>query len=143
MGVGTRIKDFFGIGSDDYVEEIIEEHYEEEEAEDYIRPKKGKQDNVVSLHAVKEQIPKVVLIEPKSYEEVQEIADQIRSRKAVVVNMQRVTPDQAKRIVDFLSGTVYALSGGMQKIGYGTFLCVPEHMEMQGMITEMMLDERG
>ncbi|WP_027414512.1 cell division protein SepF [Aneurinibacillus terranovensis] len=143
MGVVTRIKDFFGIGSDEYVEEIIEEHYEEEPEESYIRPRKGKQDNVVSLHALKEQNPRVMLIEPKSYDEVQDIADHIRSRRAVVVNLQRVTPEQAKRIVDFLSGTVYALSGAMQKIGYGTFLCVPEHMELQGHITELMYEDKG
>ena len=54
----------------------------------------------------------------------------------VVVNMKRVTADQAKRIVDFLSGTVYALSGDLQKIGAGIFLCTPKEVDVEGAITD-------
>ena len=50
--------------------------------------------------------------------------------------MKRVTPDQAKRIVDFLSGTVYALGGDLQKIGAGIFLCTPKNVDVEGAITE-------
>lgn len=57
--------------------------------------------------------------------------------------MQRVPAEQAKRIIDFLSGTVYAINGTIQRIGHKTFLCLPEYMEVQGNITEMMFDDRG
>ena len=50
--------------------------------------------------------------------------------------MKRVTPDQAKRIVDFLSGTVYALEGDLQKIGAGIFLCTPKNVDGEGAITD-------
>ena len=56
-------------------------------------------------------------------------------RNTVVVNLKRVTPEQAKRIVDFLSGTIYAIGGDLQKIGGGIFLCTPNNVSVQGKIT--------
>lgn len=79
---------------------------------------------------------KMILLEPRAYSESQQIADYLKARNTVVVNMKRVTPDQAKRIVDFLSGTVYAISGDLQKIGGGIFLCTPNNINVEGKITE-------
>ncbi len=79
---------------------------------------------------------KMILLEPRAYSESQQIADHLKNRHAVVVNLKRVTSDQAKRIVDFLSGTVYAIGGDLQRIGGGIFLCTPNNMNVQGKITE-------
>ena len=84
---------------------------------------------------------KMILLEPRAYSESQQIADHLKKRNTVVVNMKRVTPDQAKRIVDFLSGTVYAIGGDLQKIGGGIFLCTPKNVNVEGTITEE--DEKG
>ncbi len=61
------------------------------------------------------QSSKVVLLEPRTYSEAQGIADHLKGRRAVVINLQRMSTDQAVRIVDFLSGTVYAIGGDIQK----------------------------
>ena len=79
---------------------------------------------------------KMILLEPRAYSETQQIADHLKKRNTVVVNMKRVTPDQAKRIVDFLSGTVYAIGGDLQKIGGGIFLCTPKNVNVEGSISE-------
>lgn len=79
---------------------------------------------------------KMILLEPRAFSESQQIADHLKQRNTVVVNMKRVTPDQAKRIVDFLSGTVYALGGDLQKIGAGIFLCTPKDVDVEGAITD-------
>lgn len=79
---------------------------------------------------------KMVLLEPRAYSESQQIADHLKSRNSVVVNLKRVTPDQGKRIVDFLSGTVYAIGGDLQKLGTGIFLCTPKNVNVEGKITE-------
>ncbi len=84
---------------------------------------------------------KMILLEPRAYSESQQIADHLKKRNTVVVNMKRVTPDQAKRIVDFLSGTVYAIGGDLQKIGGGIFLCTPKNVNVEGTITEE--DDKG
>lgn len=78
----------------------------------------------------------MILLEPRAYSESQQIADHLKQNNTVVVNMKRVTADQAKRIVDFLSGTVYAISGDLQKIGPGIFLCTPKNVSVEGSITE-------
>lgn len=84
---------------------------------------------------------KMILLEPRAYSESQQIADHLKKKNTVVVNMKRVTPDQAKRIVDFLSGTVYALGGDLQKIGGGIFLCTPKNVNVEGQISDD--DEKG
>jgi cell division inhibitor SepF len=79
---------------------------------------------------------KMILLEPRAYSESQQIADHLKNRNTVVVNLKRVTSDQAKRIIDFLSGTIYAIGGDLQKIGGGIFLCTPNNVNIQGKITD-------
>ncbi len=79
---------------------------------------------------------KMILIEPRANSESQQIADHLKNRNSVVVNLKRVTSAQAKRIIDFLSGTVYAIGGELQKIGNGIYLCTPNNVNIQGKITE-------
>ena len=78
----------------------------------------------------------MMLLEPRAYSESQQIADYLKNRCAVVVNLKRVTPDQAKRIVDFLYGTIYAIKGDIQKLGRGIFLCTPNNVNVEGKISE-------
>ncbi len=79
---------------------------------------------------------KMILLEPRAYSESQQIADHLKKRNSVVVNLKRVTSDQAKRIIDFLSGCIYAIGGTMQKVGVGIYLCAPKNVNVQGKITE-------
>lgn len=123
----NKIMGFFGVNDDD--------HYEEEEEQmDAVIPR-GK-NNVVSLHTQKNI--RLVLFEPRSYDDSQEIADNLKSHRPVVVNLQLVRRDQAMRIVDFLSGTVYALGGSIQKVGPHIFICAPANVDIHGSITEML-----
>ena len=79
---------------------------------------------------------KMILLEPRAYSESQQIADHLKKRNTVVVNLKRVTNEQAKRIVDFLSGTLYAIGGNLQKLGPGIFLCTPRNINVQGKIAQ-------
>lgn len=79
---------------------------------------------------------KMILLEPRAFSESQQIADYLKVRNTVVVNLKRVTPEQAKRIIDFLSGTLYAISGTLQKLGNGIFLCTPNNVSVEGKMTE-------
>jgi len=122
---------FFGITEDDVVE------YHGEDAESVST--KGRSGHVVSLHTQKNI--RVMLIEPRTYDDAQEIADNIKSHRPVVVNLQRVDKEQAVRIVDFLSGTVYALGGNIQKLGPNIFMCTPANVDVQGTISDLMSDD--
>ncbi len=84
---------------------------------------------------------KMILLEPRAYSESYQIIDHLKSRNTVVVNLKRVTPTQAKRIVDVLNGSVYAIGGDIQKLGGGIFLCTPNNVNIQGKMTEDAKDK--
>ena len=86
---------------------------------------------------------KMILLEPRAYSESQQIADYLKKRNTVVVNLKRVTPDQGKRIIDFVSGCLYAIGGDLQKLGSGIFLCTPKNINVQGKMTEEEEPKRG
>ena len=98
-------------------------------------PDKNKYYDLKPEEALEDGNSKMILLEPRAYSESQQIADHLKKRNTVVVNLKRVTPEQAKRIVDFLSGTIYAINGDLQKIGGGIFLCTPNNVNGQGKIT--------
>ncbi|SER04360.1 cell division inhibitor SepF [Gracilibacillus ureilyticus] len=132
MSMKGKFKNLFGL-EDEY--EII--HEEIEEQGQYETNEQEEKSNVVSLKSVQSS-SKVVLCEPRSYNEVQEIADHVVNRRSVVMNLQRLDAQQARQIIDFMSGTVYAMSGHIRKLGSQTFLCTPDHVEISGNITEVM-----
>ena len=118
-----KLKKLIGSDDGDYEEEIKEEEYYKVSRDDYM------DENGVAGS-------KMMLLEPRAYSESQQIADYLKERNAVVVNLKRVTPDQAKRIVDFLSGTLYAIGGDLQKLGGGIFLCTPNNVNVEGEISD-------
>lgn len=115
MALGGKIKKMFDAEDEEYYED-------------------GEEGNVTNKDG------KMILLEPRAYSESQQIADHLKKKNTVVVNMKRVTPDQAKRIIDFLSGTVYAIGGDLQKIGGGIFLCTPKNVDVEGAISD---DDKG
>lgn len=117
-----KLKGLFG-GNDDNNEEVGEDAYYKTSKEEY-----SEQNGIAGS--------KMMLLEPRAYSESQQIADYLKNRSAVVVNLKRVTPDQAKRIVDFLYGTIYAIGGDLQKLGGGIFLCTPNNVNVEGNISE-------
>ena len=136
MSIKSKIKTFF------FLDDEYDENEEYEETPEPVKqPQRNqhqvKTPNVVSLQSVQKSA-KVILVEPRVYAEAQEVADHLKSRRAVVVNLQRIDHDQAKRIVDFLSGTVYAIGGDIQRIGTSIFLCTPDNVEIAGNISEIV-----
>jgi cell division inhibitor SepF len=149
MGIMHKLMDFLGLAEGEANSRNStnqEFDYEEDDwfNEDDVLPKKRSKfnppTNVVNLQSVK-QNTKMILVEPHTYDETQEMADHLRNRRPIVVNLQRLHHDQAKRVVDFLSGTVYAIGGDIQKIGTNIFLCTPDNVEIQGSISEMIQEE--
>lgn len=145
MGVMNRFLNYFGFQEEELEERERTVAADEPEAEadhetsPFEKRKNGAKANVVSIHSQKNA--RVVLTEPRTYDEAQDIADQLKSRRSVVVNLQRIRREQAIRIVDFLSGTVYALGGHISKLGPDIFLCTPDSVEVSGTITEMMAED--
>lgn len=121
--MAINLKKIFDIG-DDVSNETEDEFYDE------LVEGKGKGADVAKMGN------KMILLEPRAYSESTQIADHLKARNSVVVNLKRVTSDQAKRIIDFLSGCIYAIGGTMQKIGIGIYLCTPKNINVQGQISD-------
>ena len=144
MSIKNKFRTLFSVDEEEYYEEVPEESYDtfqkkRSDKHEKDEPKK-KKENIVSLQSVQSQA-KVVLSEPRRYEEIQDIADHVVNRRSVVINLQRVSKEEATRIVDFLSGTVYAVSGDIQKLGPHTFLCTPDNVEIEGAISSLTEDD--
>jgi len=155
MGLKTTFKKFFDL--DDDFDEVIKDAFGWENEEDGSRRRQGasgkpgrkpyverqsrrSESNIVTLHAVKEPPAKteVMLIEPRHFDDVQTIADHLRNKRSVVFNLQRASIVDARRMIDFISGAVYALDGHIQKLGPDTFLCAPAYVDINGVISGVM-----
>ena len=95
------------------------------------------QNNVVNLPntsmgsaAAASKQMKVMVVEPAAFDDVQHVADYLKNRKPVVVNFEGTDKDVAKRMIDFMSGTTYALGGSIQKVGHHIFLCAPANVDV-------------
>ena len=122
MGLGDKLKKLID-GEPENDNESVEDDFYTTSKEDY------HEENGVAGS-------RMMLLEPRAYSEGQQIVDYLKARNAVVVNLKRVTPDQAKRIVDFLYGAIYAIGGKFQKLGGGIFLCTPNNINVEGKISD-------
>lgn len=124
MGLKDKIKNF--VSPVDETEELEMNLDEVEALSDYEKPNK----NVSKLPTD----VKMVLFDPRTYEEVEEIASFLMQRRAIVVNLHRLQRDSAQRMIDFLQGVLFALDGTIQKVGNNIFLCTPRSIGVQGEI---------
>ena len=73
---------------------------------------------------------KVVVIEPKSFNDAQQVANCLREKRPVVINFENTIEEDAKRITDFISGTIYALNGEIKKVSNNVFFCAPSNVNI-------------
>ena len=130
----SKVWDFLGLETqeEDGYEELENEGYEyEDEQEDVQEERKlfGRRNKVVNMpHA--NQI-RMHIAQPTTFEQSEEICNYLKERKSVVVNLEYVNKDVARRIVDFISGAVHALDGHIQKISNSIFLIAPTNYEIE------------
>lgn len=147
MGLWDNIKNILTIPEDDEFEEEFNDSAESKSVfkkTQTVEPAKkvdttprvlGSKSKTVSFNQAQMQ---VVLVKPDRYEDVTSIADHMNDKKTVVLNLESADKDTARRIVDFLSGAAYANHGNMKKVSKGTFLIVPNGVDMMG---EVMLED--
>ena len=93
-------------------------------------PVTGFTGQILNMNASNKQ--EVVLFRPGTFNDTSKAADDLRNRKAVIVNMENVDKAMARRVVDFLSGCVYALDGTVKKIAQSAYLFCPHNMDVVG-----------
>jgi len=101
-------------------------------------PRSRERDNVVPMPKGQETLKvltqrfKIVVIEPKTFDECPKLVDSLKTRKPIIINLERVETEVARKMFDFLSGATYALSGNVQKISNNIFVFLPENVDVQG-----------
>lgn len=109
------------------VEDKEKEHESRRSERNLALVKKGK---VVNINTTAQL--QVVVMTPESFDEARDIADFLKTKKPVVINLENIDREISRRIVDFLSGAVYALDGNIQKVSAGIFLVTPYNVSIMG-----------
>jgi cell division inhibitor SepF len=158
MGIFNKIRDFVGFNeSVDYEYEYDEMDgqeyqnlYQDENAvvaqEDDSRSRRRLRDrsslvstdvttvstvnNVIGMPGTSNGLSEVVVIEPRTFEEMPQVIQALRERKSVVLNLTIMDPDQAQRAVDFVAGGTYAIDGHQERIGESIFLFTPSCVQV-------------
>ena len=94
------------------------------------RPQEDRRNKVVNVHAAPQL--KVVLVRPERFENASTIADQLREKRTVVLNLETTDPEVSRRLVDFLSGVAYGSDGKIKRIAANTYLITPYNVEIEG-----------
>ncbi len=134
MGYGQKVKKWFFDEDGDEVEEYDEVEIDTEPKTSLFEQAKFSKtsDAIKALNANKDS--QLILFEPRAFAETQDIANYLKQKKAAVINLHRLQKEQSKRVVDFLSGVIFAIEGDIQRIGPRIFLCTPKNIGVSGTI---------
>ena len=160
MSIGDAVKNLIGIDDSEDEEKISKD--EVKEAKDKLKKEKDKHMTEETISAGKQHSApehfapskpmaeqpapaverrfsvtntgafKLVLIEPKSFEECPKLVDSLKAHKPIIINLEHLSTDVARKIFDFLSGATYALDGNVQKIASNIFVFAPENVDIAG-----------
>ncbi|MBI0032305.1 cell division protein SepF [Lactobacillus sp. M0396] len=136
----SKIGKFFGVANDE--DEMLDDEYSEDQQlnnEDNYSAGAADRDNVVSIKSgMNAAKSKIVLYEPRVYSDAKDVAQNLLNNKAVIINFSRMEDASARRVVDFITGTVYALNGEIQRIGDKIFLATPPKFVTNGKISDLV-----
>ncbi len=157
MGIFTKLKDFVGLSetqeyeyeydeaeSNDYQNLYQEENSAVAPIEEESQPRRSRErattslratsseglNNVIGMPGANNGVAQVLLMEPRSFEEMPQAIQALRERKSVVLNLTMMEPDQAQRAVDFVAGGTYAIDGHQERIGDSIFLFAPSCVQV-------------
>ena len=144
MGFMKKVCGKLGLSDSSENDELLEEEFQDEDEEQtkpvsetksaYRPQQSAMPSNVVDIHAAAKGAlrskMKVVVIEPKSFDDVQQVANCLKEKRPVVINFEHTEAEVAHRIIDFISGTTYAIAGDIKKLGHNVFLCAPSNVSV-------------
>jgi len=136
MGLIDKIKN--GLFGNEYEDDYLDEDYEIEDKSKLdvpeYQPRATRRDKIVNIHTSVQM--EVVVTAPGSYDDAQTACDYIKTKKPVVVNLEKVEMHIAQRIMDFLSGACYSLNGSVQRVSNNIFIIAPENVDISANFKE-------
>lgn len=148
MSFLDKVKNMVNVSEDDYYDELENDEFretqEQEQDDEPEEPRRSsrrtrererepreQRDNVVNIHTTAQL--QVVLTKPEVYDgEVKKIADHLNEKRTVLLNLESANQENARRLVDFLSGVAYANNGDIQRVANKTYIITPYNVKMQG-----------
>lgn len=132
VAIVSKMLDALGLGNENEEEEDDVYEYTSDREEDEVEVEEkglfGRKNKIVSMP--QPQSVKMVITQPTSFDQSEEICNYLKERKSIIVNLEYVNKDVARRIVDFLSGAVHALDGYIQKVSNSIFLVAPANYDI-------------
>lgn len=129
--VWKRLLGFFGFTEENL--DDFEDDFDGEEGQS-LKKDKSKDNKVIKLSRTKDM--QMIVHNPESFDDVREIVDDLKESKAVILNLEDRDRVLARRFIDFLSGSVYAINGNTQKIGTGVFIFTPPGIDVDARAIE-------
>lgn len=144
MSFLDKVKNMVNVSEDDYYDELENDEFREATEQEPVdepeeprrsarraREPRDTRDNVVNIHTTAQL--QVVLTKPEVYDgEVKKIADHLNEKRTVLLNLESTNQENARRLVDFLSGVAYANGGDIQRVANRTYIITPYNVQMQG-----------
>ena len=132
VAIVSKMLDALGLGNENEEQEDDVYEYTSDREEDEVEVEEkglfGRKNKIVSMP--QPQSVKMVITQPTSFDQSEEICNYLKERKSIIVNLEYVNKDVARRIVDFLSGAVHALDGYIQKVSNSIFLVAPANYDI-------------
>lgn len=144
MGKWDKLKEMIGIpddGDDDNFTEVEETPVKTAVSEDHAPKRETPRAAVKApVSSARSQV-NMVIVKSSDYSDARTVADHILGNRAVLLNLENCNKDMAQRILDFLSGVVYAQGGDLQRVAHSTYAVTPRNVGLQGELNDEMKDE--
>ena len=147
MSLSEKLSNWFnGVPEDEYYEEVTDSKQAVSTNTDVNRASEPEKDNnrqVMSLMSSKnnsttvQREQKIMVFDPSVFSDVKNIGKMILNGRAVIVNFRKMDENQIHRVIDFLSGLIFAVNGDMQRIGEKIFLCTPKNFKIEGDLSNL------
>ena len=147
MSLSEKLSNWFnGVPEEEYYEEVTDSKQAVSTNTDVNRASEPEKDNnrqVMSLMSSKnnsitvQKEQKIMVFDPSVFSDVKNIGKMILNGRAVIVNFRKMDENQIHRVIDFLSGLIFAVNGDMQRIGEKIFLCTPKNFKIEGDLSNL------
>ena len=147
MSLSEKLSNWFnGVPEEEYFEEVTDSKQAVSTNTDVNRASEPEKDNnrqVMSLMSSKnnsttvQREQKIMVFDPSVFSDVKNIGKMILNGRAVIVNFRKMDENQIHRVIDFLSGLIFAVNGDMQRIGEKIFLCTPKNFKIEGDLSNL------
>ena len=147
MSLSEKLSNWFnGVPEEEYYEEVTDSKQAVSTNTDVNRASEPEKDNnrqVMSLMSSKnnsttvQREQKIMVVDPSVFSDVKNIGKMILNGRAVIVNFREMDENQIHRVIDFLSGLIFAVNGDMQRIGEKIFLCTPKNFKIEGDLSNL------